>query len=252
MIIGSEALRYLTHKDVFYINLARSDDRRVQWAKNVRNLFQSCTRVEGIDGVAEITDHQATAFVENWWRLYEEKEINGLGFANKPPGKSFRMATAKANLAIMQSHCKAIETGLNHARGDTFFVAEDDIMPRSSLWAEVIPQPPDDADVAIWSGGLLMASVSADSTFFQNGRRHKWRTITPDKAFNTLGAGLYEMTRPAARYVKAQVEANPMSFDHAWGFALKDLIVYRLDPQGFAQVGPSIRNTSDRRPVLSR
>lgn len=248
----SEALDYLKNKDVFYINLDRSHDRRSQWAENVENLFRSCTRVPGIDGAAEITEREATEFVEGWWELYEAKDDYGLSFANKPPGKSFRMATAKANLAIMRSHLLAITTGLLNSRGSTFMVAEDDIMPRSSLWDETIPPPPDDADVAIWSGGLLLASVSADSAFFKQGRKHRWRTITPDKAFNTLGAGLYEMTKPAARHIRNQVRLHPMSFDHAWGFALKDLIVYRLDPQGFAQVGPSIRNTQDRRPTLVR
>lgn len=249
----SLALKHLEKQAVYWINLSRSTERYHHWMSTVRPLFREATRVKATDGATEITDDEARRFVDGWnitWNMY----IHELTAANRPQSQTgFRMSTAKMNVAIRHSHLTALRLGLHHEPAhERFMISEDDIAPRGSLWREDIGPPPPWADVAIWSGGLAMAAVRTDDKLYESGASFRWVDVTPTQAFNTLGAGLYEVTRPAAEKIIDAVETWSMPFDHAWGFALRNMRVYRLKPNGFAQEGPSIRNGTTRIPVTDR
>lgn len=242
------ALRRLHDRHVFWINLERSMRRHRHMQQQVLKLFGAETRVNAVDALVDITDQDAMEFVIDWQRFWYQHH-DELTMANKPPGKVPRLSTHKSNLAIKQSHLKALEIGINTVEG-SFMVAEDDIMPRSSL--REVPLPPADAEVAIWSGGLPMASVSTDDQVFAGGKSHMWVQVQGATCFNCLGAGLYEVTREAALHLLDVVPKRPMSWDHSWGFALLGLRTYRLRPNAFAQVGESVRNGKVRIPITER
>lgn len=244
------ALDYLRQTPFLWINLDRSTDRAVKMARDVLPLFEFTHRVPAVDGQTDVTDAEAQQFVDEWldlWRKHEKR----LTMANQPPGVNFRPNTQKANVAIKRSHIIALQAGL--AAGlQHFAIGEDDISPRSTLWDDEVPLPPAGADMTIWSGGLPLAGTSADDAVFKMGRKHTWSQVVSKSCFNALGAGLYVVNRHAAETLVEWVSARPMSYDHAWGFALSRLTVYRLVPNAFAQEGPSVRNHADRKPALKR
>lgn len=254
--MNADVLKYLKQHTCYYINLNRSPVREARWRSEIGPLFRDAVRIEAIDW-KNVSDEIAKKFVDQWNALYcVNRPLLGV-FMHEPQSQyRFSMKTAKANFAIRQSHLTAL---LKIIDGDDqrAFISEDDITPRYSLWSphpfERIDLPPVDADLAIWSGGLPMAAVRTDDKEYASGRPFEWVRITPDKAFNTLGAGLYEITRSAADHLHSTVVASPMGpYDHAWGLAFHDLAVYRLRPNAFPQAGPSVRNHVNRTPITER
>jgi hypothetical protein len=245
------ALDHLGDLPLFWINLDVSRDRRDHMNEHVVDLFHPYES-EHVSAVhaSEVTEIEADEFVTSWQRLWADHG-NELHYANRPPGDKFRMNTQKANIAIRRSHLKALQRGIfaNQAR---FVVAEDDIMPRNTLLNGEVPLPPADADVAIWSGGLPMAGTGQDDYLFKKGTPHRWVRVQGRDAYNALGAGCYEVTKEAADHIMSVAGRVPMSWDHAWGKAFQDLTVYRLRPNAFAQVGPSVRNGKVREPAIER
>lgn len=254
--MSADVLKYLKQHTCYYINLNRSPAREARWRGEIGPLFRDTVRVEATDG-ENVSDEIATKFVEQWnaWHRVNQPLLGV--FMHEPQSlRRFNMKTAKANHAIRESHLTAL---LKVIDGDAqrAFISEDDVTPRYSLWSqqpnEHIDLPPVDADLAIWSGGLPMAAVRTDDKEYASGRPFEWVRITPDKAFNTLGAGLYEITRSAADHLHSTVTAYPMGpYDHAWGLAFHDLAVYRLRPNAFPQAGPSVRNHANRTPITER
>lgn len=247
----TNGLEYLGDLPLFWINLERSRDRRTHMDERVVPLFNvyESGHVSAIDA-SEVTEIEADEFVTGWQELWD-KSSTFLHYANRPPGDRFRMATQKANIAIGRSHRKALLRGVldNHAR---FMVAEDDIVPRSTLLNGEVPLPPVDADVAIWSGGLPMAGTGQDDYLFEKGTPHRWVAVRGRDAYNALGAGCYEVTQAAACRLIELTKTVPMSWDHAWGAAFQGMTVYRLRPNAFAQAGESVRNGKVRTPVIER
>lgn len=245
-------LEYLGDLPLYWINLGRSKDRRQHMDANTVPLFHDydSEHVSAFDA-SEISEIEADKFVTDWQQFWAVNESN-LHYANRPPGDKFRMETQKANIAIRRSHLKALKRGV-YALQARFVVAEDDIMPRSTLLNGEVPLPPADADVAIWSGGLPMAGVGHDSDLFEQGKPHRWVKVHDGRdKYNLLGAGCYEVSLMAAERIIDVVPGIPMSWDHAWGAAFQGLTVYRLRPNAFAQVGPSVRNGKVREPVIER
>jgi len=239
---------YLKAWPLYWINLDRSEDRARAMMETVTPMFATATRVHAVDGTTEVLDSEAIDFVDEWRRMWASRSER-LTAANKPPGENPRLQTQKSNVAIKRSHQRALSFGIDQGLAG-FFVAEDDIVPRSTL-ADV-PLPPGDAEVAIWSGGLPMASVRTDDDVFAAGRPHTWVRIEGKDCFNCLGAGLYQVTRAAAQHLLGVTSCHPMSWDHSWGFALQGLVTYRLRPNAFAQAGESVRNGKVRKPVVVR
>lgn len=258
----SEAWSYLAGHRLYWINLRTSmsdtAEQRCHWMESgVTPLFREAVRVEAINGATDVSDYDCGLFVAGWKMHWDaDKGAGGdnlLTAASKPPGRNFHTATHKANVAIRRSHRLALLAGIADSRTDErFFVAEDDIVPRAELFTGTIPAPPQDADVVIWSGGIPMAAVRTDDRLYASGKAFSWLQVTPRQAFNCLGAGLYEVTPRAAEAIVAAVEKIPMSFDHAWAYALKNLEVIRMVPNAFAQAGPSIRNNAVREPIVER
>lgn len=248
----SAALTYLGGQEVYWINLARSEERRRAWRLTIEPLFCHAVRIEAVDGDL-MSEFDACEFVDRWHQAYKAHIAAGGVFMHAPQSsKKFRMATAKSNLAIKRSHLKALQTGLSTSNRDRFMVSEDDITPRSAMWKEKVDPPPIGTDVAIWSGGLAMASVRTDDKIYAGLAPLTWVRVKDTEIFNTLGAGLYEVTRDAANYLIDRVTNNGGPFDHAWGQAFRSLEVWRLQPNAFAQYGPSVRNTANRTPIITR
>lgn len=250
----SHALNYLKYETVYWINLDRSTERRVTWESTVAPLFHQAVRVAATDWQT-ISDEIAVDFIERWSEEYTRYQLaGGTAFMHAPQSMTgFRMSTAKANYAIRDSHLRALHDAVVASNnGQQILIAEDDIAPRSALWSETIEIPPGDADMAIWSGGLPMAAVRTDDQVYQSGTPLTWVQVRPEMVFNTLGAGLYELKPTAAVYLIDQVIEHGGSWDHAWGHALKDMIVYRLRPNAFPQAGPSVRNSVTRTPIIER
>ena len=246
----STALEYLGDLPLYWINLDRSKERRQHMFDVVEPLFlYGSERIDAIEGYT-VSELETDQFVTNW-QVYWEENRDQLTYANRPPGDRFRMGTQKANIAIRRSHLKALRHGILNEQA-RFVVAEDDIMPRSTLFSGEVPLPPADADVAIWSGGLPMAGVGHDSDLFEAGRPHRWVRVKDSFCFNALGAGCYEVSNAAAHHLIDRAGHVPMSWDHAWGAAFQRLTVYRLRPNAFAQVGPSVRNGKVREPTIER
>lgn len=246
--MSSPTEKYLKIFPLYWINLDRSKDRARAMEEMILPMFKTATRVPAVDGMAEVTDDEALEFANEWKRMWEARG-HLMTAANKPPGENPRLQTQRYNVAIKRSHLKALQAGIDSGFG-RFFVAEDDIVPRSTI--DTVPTPPGDCEVAIWSGGLPMASVRTDDDVFVAGRPHTWVRIEEQDCFNCLGAGLYQVTRAAAQHLQGVVSCHPMSWDHAWGFALQGLVTYRLRPNAFAQAGESVRNGKIRKPQVTR
>lgn len=248
----SEALTYLGGKTVYWINLDRSTDRREQFEESVAPLFHRAIRVRAHDW-QHVSDETAARFVAEWNATWERNNHLGV-FMHVPQSRNnYRVQTAKASCAIRQSHLIALSHGIDNENVDRFMVAEDDILPRDALWKESIPAPPIDADMAIWSGGLPMAAVRTDDKEYLAGHPLRWVRVTDAQVFNTLGAGLYEVSKSAAIMIRNVILEYRMGpYDHAWGFALSALNVYRLRPNAFPQAGPSVRNSANRKPAVER
>lgn len=97
-----------------------------------------------------------------------------------------------------------------------------------------------------------MNSFSVDDNWFASGTPHRWHEVTKKGAMNCLGAGLYEIRGFDVAEKMLETATIPMSWDHAWGFAFKQLKVYRLKANAFAQSGVSVRNGKNREPVTVR
>jgi hypothetical protein len=249
----SDALTYLKDQTVRWINLDRSPERRVNWENQIAPLFKRAIRVTATDWRV-IPDEAAAAFIKEWNEQYVRHQLSqSTVFMHEPQSPSrFRMSTAKANCAIRGSHLRALRDAIAVNTGERILIAEDDIAPRNALWTERIDLPPADADMAIWSGGLPMAAVRTDDKVYQSGDPFRWVPIRPEMVFNTLGAGLYDLTPMAAVHLVNKVTDTGGSWDHAWGYALRDMIVYRLRPNAFPQSGPSVRNGVNRTPITER
>lgn len=249
----SDALTYLRQQTVYWINLNRSIERRGAWESAVAPLFQRAIRVPATDGQC-IIDAIAIEFIERWSKEYAAHQLSGNPtFMHAPQStQRFRMSTAKANYAIRDSHLRALRLAIDTGTHPRIMIAEDDIMPRDALWNEVVEVPPADADMAIWSGGLPMAAVRTDDKVYESGAPLTWVQVRPEMVFNTLGAGLYDLTLSAANHLVDRVMDHGGSWDHAWGHALKDMAVYRLRPNAFPQAGPSVRNSVTRTPTTER
>lgn len=250
----SPALTYLNAKTVYWINIERMADRARAWQEVMRPHFHAATRVQGLDW-QDVSDEVANRFVADWNRLWRHHRDNVRReiFMHAPQSASgYRARTARANFAIRYSHLAALERGIS-SRLPRFMVSEDDLRPRDALLGEDVKPPPPDADLAIWSGGLPMAAVRTDDREYERGALLRWVRVKQEHSFNTLGAGLYEVSDDVARHLHSIISDNPMGpFDHCWGIALMDLRVYRMRPNAFAQFGPSIRNTVTRTPVTER
>lgn len=250
----SDALAYLKRQAVHWINLDRSTERRFTWESTVAPLFYEAIRVVATDWKT-ISDETATNFIERWSEEYVRHQLSGsTAFMHAPQSVTgFRMSTAKANCAIRDSHLRALHDAvIFNNNGQQVLIAEDDIAPRSALWSEEVDEPPGDADMAIWSGGLPMAAVRTDDQVYQSGAPLRWVQVRPEMVFNTLGAGLYELKPNAAVHLIGQVIEHGGSWDHAWGHALDGMVVYRLRPNAFPQAGPSVRNSVTRIPITER
>ena len=240
---------HLAALPLYWINCESAPERRREMEQHIAPLFATERRLESPEGFQSVSDADAMTFVRNWRSFWDVNRAM-LTMANKPPGRdSPNLAVQKANVAIRSAHLAALAAGVSdgHPR---FMVAEDDLMVRQTLCD--VSSPPVDADVAIWSGGLALASVRSDDRSYAAGHAHRWLRVSDRACFNCLGAGMYEVTREAAITLRDIAGGIPMSWDHAWGAAFQQMTVYRMAPNALVQAGPSIRVNKIRTPVTVR
>lgn len=238
----------------YWINLTTSTDRAKQFTEKSAPLFGEATRVDAVTP-DRVTDKDLDDFITAWRRSVDhivthvnDPEARRLHLGSVPKPRSSR-DLRRIMLALTRSHLNALQRGLadGHPR---FCVAEDDVVPRHTVWDSSVSAPPTDSDIAVHSGALRYAAHRQDDALFTKGRSHEWRPIK--KPLSSLCAGLYEVTPAGAEAIIRACETFPMMIDHSWGFALRECRSTVMTPNTFAQLGPSTRNRSNHQPTLVR
>lgn len=247
------ARQYLAEIPVLWISLDRATDRMRQWYGHCNYLFGGAYRVPAVDA-SEISVSQIDNHIDATRNAFL-RDPNMVKFKYPAPNPTSKVSrrTARVNAAVRLSHLRALSWGIE-SDFDRFLIAEDDLMPRSSLFNEDIPLPPTDSDISIWSGALPRFNVSQDNARFEAGYPSKWRPIEGDDVWRSFGAELYEVTRETAIFMHEIISKpeHDIAYDHAWSYALCALDGYRLTPRAFAQIGKSYRNHKNRQQTIER
>lgn len=250
---ASTAREHLKSLPVFWIHLERATERAEQWRTRTAGLFRKAIKVTAVDGLTDITDDEARAHLVGTRRAFlDNDEIKS--FKYQLPTSRSSLKTAKVNAAVRLSHRLALIEAINSGE-PRFLIAEDDLVPRSSLFgrdADAVPLPPTTSQFSIWSGGLPRFNIARDDDLYRAGHSHEWQHVAGRNAFSCFGAELYELDRETAAYVLGVTASYDVAWDHAWSFAIRNLETWRLRPRAFAQVGQSYRNSRVRDQVVNR
>lgn len=247
----SAALQYLGGMPVYWISLARAEERRAQWYHATDFVFGHSTRVEAVDA-RDLSDAQVEAHLRATIEAFTT-DPNLVPFRYPPPSMTSARSryTARVNAAVRLSHLRALEAGIKSGF-PRFLVAEDDLVPRTALWNEDVPVSPLASQLSVWSGALRRFTIADDEAAWRAGQPLRWAPIVGTQVFCAFGAELYEVTRDAAIFMVDTISRHDLAWDHAWGFAMRDLETWRLKPRAFAQIGKSYRNHKTRKQTITR
>lgn len=253
--MSNPALDHLKALPAFVLTLRRTPERLAAFTAQAAPLFASVTPFMGFDAQDAVRDSV------HHWRLHQHRVFTEHvpQMLVRRPGtprrdeldRSATWRAASTTYAVYWSHMRMLEAALKsgHPR---FVLCEDDIVPRSSLLAGAVPEPPVFGEFNIWSGAIPRATLKADSDSFTQGTPHSWVAVPAKVTPLLFGAGCYELTRDAAHHLWVTAQANPGQWDVVWALAMGHGETYRCAPEALTQVGQSARMSKVRAPAVVR